>query len=135
MAGFVMTTFGRKGATIMFTIPSYTIGYLTMANTNHLGLVVLGRFLTGLGLGFTLTIPNVYVVEITSPEYRGVLGVVPNLFCQIGIFSTYVLGQFFDWQSLAFGCKCAVVCISKKLRCIFDIFSGDILSAFPGSCN
>ena len=34
-----------------------------------------GRFLTGMGLGMTLTIPNVYIVEVTDPQYRGVLGV------------------------------------------------------------
>ena len=33
-----------------------------------------GRFLTGMGLGMTLTIPNVYIVEVTDPQYRGVLG-------------------------------------------------------------
>ena len=63
-----------------------------------------GRFLTGMGLGMTLTIPNVYIVEVTDPQFRGVLGVLPNLFCQLGIFITYVIGQWFDWSQLAYFC-------------------------------
>ena len=57
-----------------------------------------------MGLGMTLTIPNVYIVEVTDPQYRGVLGVLPNLFCQLGIFVTYVIGQWLDWSQLAFAC-------------------------------
>ena len=38
-------------------------------------------------------------------EYRGVLGVLPNLFCQLGIFITYVVGQWLDWSQLALACK------------------------------
>ena len=60
-----------------------------------------GRFLTGMGLGLTLTIPNVYLVEVTDPQFRGVLGVLPNLFCQLGIFATYITGQWLDWSQLA----------------------------------
>ena len=66
--------------------------------------IAVGRFLTGMGLGMTLTIPNVYIVEVTDPQYRGVLGVLPNLFCQLGIFVTYVIGQWLDWSQLAFAC-------------------------------
>ncbi len=105
MAGFLMCYFGRKGTTIAFTIPTYFVGYMIVAYADNLTTVIVGRLLTGMGLGFTLTVPNVYIVEITDPEYRGVLGVLPNFFCQIGIFSTYVLGRFFDWRMLAFSCK------------------------------
>ncbi len=37
----------------------------------------------GIGLGLTLCIPAVYIVEISSANHRGVLGVLPNLFCQV----------------------------------------------------
>ena len=74
-----------------------------------------GRFLTGMGLGMTLTIPNVYIVEVTDPQYRGVLGVLPNLFCQLGIFVTYVIGQWLDWSQLAFACM-SFLFISLILR-------------------
>ena len=68
-----------------------------------------------MGLGMTLTIPNVYIVEVTDPQYRGVLGVLPNLFCQLGIFVTYVIGQWLDWSQLAFACM-SFLFISLILR-------------------
>ena len=82
------------------------IGVLNREKTNIMqwNWTIVGRFLTGMGLGMTLTIPNVYIVEVTDPQYRGVLGVLPNLFCQLGIFVTYVIGQWLDWSELAFAC-------------------------------
>ena len=61
--------------------------------------------MTGIGLGLTLSIPTVYIVEVASPEYRGILGVIPSLLVQIGIFMTYVLGTTLDWKWLAIACK------------------------------
>ena len=124
-----MSTLGRRGATLLCTVPCYLIGYIVIGMSSNYITLILGRFLTGLGLGMTLTIPNVYIVEVTSPviflffnslsfflnlkstvcfhfqEYRGVLGVLPNLFCQLGIFITYVVGQWLDWSQLALACK------------------------------
>lgn len=101
LAGIAMSTLGRRGATLLCTVPCYLIGYIVIGMSSNYITLILGRFLTGLGLGMTLTIPNVYIVEVTSPEYRGVLGVLPNLFCQLGIFITYVVGQWLDWSQLA----------------------------------
>jgi facilitated trehalose transporter len=81
VAGAAMASFGRRGATLLCTAPAYLLGYLIMASANSLEQIVIGRFFTGIGLGFTLTVPNVYIVEVTSPEVRGWLGVLPNLFC------------------------------------------------------
>ena len=105
LAGIAMSTLGRRGATLLCTVPCYLIGYIVIGLSSNYITLILGRFLTGLGLGMTLTIPNVYIVEVTSPEYRGVLGVLPNLFCQLGIFVTYVVGQWLDWSQLALACE------------------------------
>jgi hypothetical protein len=43
----------------------------------------------GIGLGLTLCIPAVYIVEISSANHRGVLGVLPNLFCQVHFYQTF----------------------------------------------
>ena len=57
--------------------------------------------MTGIGLGLTLSIPMVYIVEIASLEYRGILGVIPLLLVKVGILMTYVLGTTLDWKWLA----------------------------------
>jgi hypothetical protein len=63
----------------------------------------------------TLSVPTVYIVEITSPELRGGLAVIPNLFCQIGIFATYVAGRFLDWNTLALACEQVESAVSMRL--------------------
>ena len=102
IAGSAMTKIGRRGATLVFTIPAYALGFLLVGCAGNCTTIIFGRLLTGTGLGLTLSIPTVYVVEISSPEYRGALGVVPNLFCQIGIFCTYVSGAYLVWDWLAY---------------------------------
>ena len=57
---------------------------------------------TGIGLGLTLCIPTVYIVEISSSVHRGILGVLPNFFCQLGILATYIAGHWLDWKLLSF---------------------------------
>ena len=105
LAGILMSTLGRRGATLMCTIPCYLVGNIVIGCASSYITLIVGRFLTGMGLGMTLTIPNVYIVEVTNPQFRGVLGVLPNLFCQLGIFITYVIGQWLDWSQLAFTCE------------------------------
>lgn len=102
LAGFAMSVLGRRGATLYCTIPAYVLGYLLIGSAPSVWLIILGRFLTGIGLGLTLSVPTVYIVEITNLPVRGALGVVPNLLCQIGIFATYVSGRWLDWSGLAF---------------------------------
>ena len=109
-----MTRFGRRGATMLFTVPTYAVGYVLIGSAVSSHMIIGGRVLTGVGLGLTLSIPTVYIVEITSPEFRGALGVVPNLFCQLGIFSTYVAGYYLDWSWLAYACKPGFLSMSSR---------------------
>ena len=48
-----------------------------------------------------MSITPVYLVEVTTLDLRGMLGVVPPLFTQAGILYTYVLGSFIDWRMLS----------------------------------
>ena len=50
--------------------------------------VVPVRFCGGVGLGLTLSVTPVYLVEVSSVTSRGVLGVVPPLFTQVLTLST-----------------------------------------------
>ena len=100
-----MSTLGRRGAILLCTVPCYLIGYMVIGLSSNYIMLILGRFLTGVGVGLTLTIPNVYIVEVTSPEYRDVLGVLPSVFGQLGKFVTFVVGQWLDWSQLALTCE------------------------------
>ena len=43
----------------------------------------------------------VYLVEVSSLDNRGMLGVVPPLFTQIGVLYTYIVGVYVDWRLLS----------------------------------
>ena len=106
LAGSAMGRLGRRGTTLYVTIPAYALGYVLIGSAGNGIQIVAGRFLTGVGLGLTLSVPTVYIVEVTSQETRGVMGVVPNLLCQIGVFGTYVAGHWLNWSHLAYACEC-----------------------------
>ncbi len=42
-----------------------------------------GRVLGGIGMGLTFSITSVYLMDISSPAYRGILGVFPPLLTQV----------------------------------------------------
>jgi hypothetical protein len=45
--------------------------------------ILSGRVFGGIGLGLTLSITPVYLVEISTLQYRGMLGVLPPLLTQV----------------------------------------------------
>ena len=57
-------------------------------------MIIFSRFCGGIGLGLTLSITPVYLVEVSQVELRGVLGVIPPLLTQAGVLYTYVAGKY-----------------------------------------
>ena len=76
-------------------------GFLLIGLAPSASLIIVGRFIGGVGLGLTLSLTPVYLVEVTSLDNRGMLGVVPPLFTQVGILYTYVAGVYLDWRWLS----------------------------------
>ena len=97
-----MRHFGCRGATLYATAPTYLVGFLLIGVSSDVRLMVAGRIVSGVGLGLTLSVPTVYIVDVTCHEVRGSLGVAPNLLCQLGIFFTYVVGNMVEWNLLAY---------------------------------
>ena len=66
---------------------AYLVGFLCIALATTPGLIIVGRFCGGVGLGLTLSVTPVYLVEVTTISTRGMLGVVPPLFTQVSSHS------------------------------------------------
>lgn len=104
-----MQRFGRRGATLTFMAMAYLLGFLFIGAAAYVEMIIAGRFLGGIGLGLTLSITPVYLVEVTGLKIRGMLGVVPPLLTQIGLFATYLAGSWLDWRNLGIAGAFSVV--------------------------
>jgi len=96
-----LTFLGRRGASLYIMSAAYILGFILIGATTLPWLIILGRFFGGIGLGLTLSVTPVYLVEVTTLKNRGMLGVVPPLFTQIGVLYTYIAGSYLDWRLLS----------------------------------
>ncbi|NXY47214.1 GTR6 protein, partial [Ceuthmochares aereus] len=95
---------GRK-LSIMFSALPSAVGYALMASAQGIGMLLLGRVLTGFAGGITSASIPVYISEISHPGVRGMLGACPQIMAVLGSLILYALGKYFglvlDWRWLA----------------------------------
>ncbi|RWS00578.1 Facilitated trehalose transporter Tret1-like protein [Dinothrombium tinctorium] len=99
---------GRKSALIIYGIP-YATGCIIIYLAKDVAFVLIGRVITGVVVGMISTTAPLYVVEISTPKTRGLLGasfqvcITIGIFLMafLGIFSTEKFGYFFTWRYLA----------------------------------
>ncbi|KAM9370858.1 solute carrier family 2, facilitated glucose transporter member 6 [Phaethornis superciliosus] len=95
---------GRKLSIIFSALP-LAAGYALLAGAQGLGMLLLGRVLTGYAGGVTSAAIPVYISEISHPGVRGMLGACPQLMAVLGSLVLYALGKYLglvlDWRWLA----------------------------------
>jgi len=69
IAGDVSDILGRRNTVVLGCL-IYIIGVILQMAVNGLGLIVAGRLIAGLGVGFESAIVILYMSEIVSPHYR-----------------------------------------------------------------
>jgi len=104
-----MARLGRRGAALYIMSLAYLVGFLLIGAAFSVEMIIIGRFCGGVGLGLTLSITPVYLVEISSLKIRGMLGCIPPLFTQIGLLATYLSGCWMDWRLLALSSVAIVI--------------------------
>ena len=82
---------GRR-ATILACCALYVVGTLLMALARGFWVLLLGRAVTGLGVGVSFVVTPVYIAEITPARLRGALGAVFDVSINVGIVLGYVVG-------------------------------------------
>ncbi|BAU00102.1 hypothetical protein VIGAN_10166900 [Vigna angularis var. angularis] len=85
-------------ASILFLVGSVLMGY----GPNY-GLVMAGRCVAGVGVGFALLIAPVYSAEISSAEARGFVASLPELCIGIGILLGYIVNYLLGKLPLKLG--------------------------------
>ncbi|CAM1307207.1 SLC2A8 (predicted) [Pycnogonum litorale] len=102
-AGYLIEKIGRKSTLFYVNIP-FIVGYLLIAYAKDLGMLLIGRVLTGFCSGIIALSVPVYIGEISPPSVRGCLGTIIQLSVVFGIVCTYTVGMFVPWTWLAFFC-------------------------------
>uniref|UniRef100_A0A8C3JGU2 Solute carrier family 2 member 6 n=1 Tax=Calidris pygmaea TaxID=425635 RepID=A0A8C3JGU2_9CHAR len=91
---------GRK-LSIMFSALPSAVGYALLAGAQDIGMLLLGRVLTGYAGGVTSASIPVYISEISHPGVRGMLGACPQIMAVLGSLILYALGLVLEWRWLA----------------------------------
>ncbi|XP_047509148.1 facilitated trehalose transporter Tret1-like [Pieris napi] len=100
-SGPLMQRAGRKRA-LKLTAPLWIAAWIIVGFARIFPILLLGRILTGLCVGFVLAPVQVYVSECCDPEIRGRLGSLPTLSMSLGILISYIAGSWLYWRYLAF---------------------------------
>ncbi|RDX71713.1 Plastidic glucose transporter 4, partial [Mucuna pruriens] len=89
--GSLADKFGRTKTFQLAAIP-LAIGAFLCATAQSVQPMIIGRLLSGIGIGVTSAIVPLYISEISPTEIRGALGSVNQLFICIGILLALVAG-------------------------------------------
>ncbi|XP_073947624.1 solute carrier family 2 member nebulosa isoform X4 [Choristoneura fumiferana] len=91
--GIIMDVIGRK-KTMLFLILPFTLGWLLITFATSVGMLMAGRFITGVAGGaFCVTAPA-YTSEIAQDSIRGTLGSYFQLMITVGILFAYAVGSY-----------------------------------------
>ncbi|XP_038219107.1 facilitated trehalose transporter Tret1-2 homolog [Zerene cesonia] len=120
ISGWLMEKFGRRNAHFIVSGP-FLLGWILIACSNNLALMLLGRFFTGLCVGLLGPLAPVFISETTDPKYRGIFLAGISLAIAVGIFVSHLIGTWVHWQWTALIC------------CIFPVISVILLTMVPES--
>ncbi|KAL8034469.1 hypothetical protein ABFX02_12G030900 [Erythranthe guttata] len=89
--GSLADKFGRTKTFMLDAIP-LTVGAFLCATAQSIETMIIGRLLSGIGIGISSAIVPLYISEISPTEIRGTLGSANQLFICIGILAALVAG-------------------------------------------
>ena len=99
LAGRAMQVLGRRTALVLVSVP-VVVGWLLITYAGTLTTLLLGRMLTGMGVGWTTVVVPTYVAEVTEARVRGPSGAVFELQLNFGVLMSYVVGKYVSWRLL-----------------------------------
>ncbi|XP_008440694.2 probable polyol transporter 6 [Cucumis melo] len=101
-AGRTSDIIGRR-YTIVLASVIFMIGATLMGYGPNYAILMVGRCITGIGVGFALMIAPVYAAEISAPSSRGMLTSLPEFCISFGILTGYVSNYCFGKMGAKIG--------------------------------
>ncbi|XP_078176533.1 putative polyol transporter 4 [Carex rostrata] len=98
-AGRTSDSIGRKW-TIALAAVIFQIGAAIMTFAPSFTVLIVGRLLAGIGIGFGIMIAPVYIAEISPAATRGSLSSFPEIFINVGILLGYISNYAFSGLSV-----------------------------------
>jgi MFS family permease len=89
-AGRIADAVGRRW-TMSIAALFFLVGAAVMGAAPNFGLLMVGRLLEGIGVGFALMIAPVYTAELAPASSRGSLVSLPEVFINLGILLGYIV--------------------------------------------
>ncbi|KAL2937706.1 putative polyol transporter 4 [Bienertia sinuspersici] len=93
--GRISDAIGRKWTMAIGAI-IFQLGALIMTIAHSFEILMIGRLLSGIGIGLGATIMGVYIAEISPAISRGFLTTFPEIFINLGILLGYVSNYAFS---------------------------------------
>lgn len=95
--GALGASLGRKNTVLASCLPNF-VGWVVLFSLPSLEFAILGRFLTGIGMGMEGAIHSVYVCELVSPRWRGSMTASGIVVITSGILAAYLVGTVLYWR-------------------------------------
>lgn len=93
LAGYLSGIIGRKTTLVALTIPMI-IGWILVCAAVHPAMVMVGRYMQGLGCGGLCVVSPLYIGEISSKKIRGFIGGMTQVMVTLGILVSLVFGGY-----------------------------------------
>lgn len=94
-SGYFADRLGRR-KTLFFNGVIYFTGILVTTFANTIDFLLMGRFVTGVGVGISSMVVPLYLAEISPAKWRGALVALNQLMVTIGILIAYVMNYIFS---------------------------------------
>ncbi|KAI4304646.1 hypothetical protein MLD38_040125 [Melastoma candidum] len=127
MAGKTSDLVGRRYTMVIAGVIFFA-GALFMGFAPNYALLVFGRFIAGVGIGFALVIAPVYAAEVAPASSRGFLTSFPEVFINLGILLGYVSNVAFSKLPLHLGWR-----FMLGIGAVPSVFLAVVVIAMPES--
>jgi MFS family permease len=108
----------------------FSLGPAFEALSPNIGVMALGRLISGIGAGASVVVVPIYISEIAPPAEKGFFGALTQIMCNVGILLTQLLGYFLSkgqyWRTiLAAG---GVIGVAQSVGLLFAVESPKYLA-------